>query len=378
VKIAIEKKDLYLVASNVYRAASTKKTIPVLSGLLIEVSEEKGMVLTATDMEIGIQATWDKLNIEKPGRVLVNAHYFTDFIKLLPDSLINMELDEEKSRLVVSYGRSSVNINTYQESEYPDLPLDKMKHLFSVPASVLKEALRKTSFSAASSHYKPVFTGVLLDYKEDSHLYVVATDTHRLAYYKYKLEGEVLEPFSFVIPTRTVNELLRIIDDGEEPINIGISGNNIIFYRDNLLLLSRLIEGKYPNYEEVIPHSFNSHAKMKSGVLINVLERARVMPTDDKITIQHITMEIKPGEIEFKSSSQMMGEIKELVDNIEIEGNDDFKISFNTNYFLDIMKVLTAENEDVLLNFSGSLGPAVIKEPEKENYLYVLVPMRTN
>lgn len=361
----------------VHRAASSKNTIPVLSGLLIEVSPEKGLVMTATDMEIGIKAVSKQVEVVEPGNVLVNAHYFADFIKLLPDLPIILELKPETAKLAIQYGRSSGSINTYRDYEYPDLPLANMERKLSLPQQVLKEALRKTSFAASQTHFRQVFTGVLFDITAGGEMKVVASDTHRMAFYKLAL-AEAVEPFNFIIPIRTVNELMRLMEDSPEPVNIAITDNNAIFYRDDVILLSRLIEGQYPNYEQVIPPNFSTKININSQVLLNTLERAKTMPTDDKLKIQHVQLEFSDKEAIINSFSEAMGEIKEVIEEITSEGENEVKISFNTSYFLDIAKLLNAESENLDINLSGSLGPAMIKNPEKDNYIYILVPLRTS
>lgn len=376
-KVSMEKRDLSSLTTLVYRAASSKNTIPVLSGLLIEASPDQGLIMTATDMEIGIKASTSSLEILDPGTVLVNAHYFADFIKLLPDGPVTLELNQDKAKLNVNYGRSAGSINTYRDYEYPDLPLEKMQQRLSLPQKILKEALRKTSFAAAATHFRQVFTGVLFDILSGNTLKVVASDTHRLACYTYSITGPELEPFKFIIPTRTVNELLRILDDSDELINIAFSDNNVIFSKDNFILHSRLIEGQYPNYDQVIPTTFNTALQVDTAILANTLERARTMPTDDKLKIQYASFNISENEIKVNAYSEMMGEIEEVLDDIKLSGESNIKIAFNTNYFLDVIKILSGESEQTDIQLSGALGPALIKNPQKDNYLYVLVPLRT-
>lgn len=376
-KVSMEKRDLSSLTTLVYRAASSKNTIPVLSGLLIEADPTQGLTMTATDMEIGIKASTSSLEIIEPGIVLVNAHYFADFIKLLPDGPVTLELNQDKNKLNVYYGRSAGSINTYRDYEYPDLPLKKMQQRLSLPQKILKEALRKTSFAAAATHFRQVFTGVLFDILSGNMLKVVASDTHRLACYTCNLTGPEIETFKFIIPTRTVNELLRILDDNDELIDIAFSDNNVIFSKDNFFLHSRLIEGQYPNYEQVIPTTFTTSLKIDTGVLADTLERVRTMPTDDKLKIQYARFDIGEDEIKVNAFSEMMGEIEEVLEGIKLSGESDIKIAFNTNYFLDVIKIVAGESEQTDIQLSGALGPALIKNPQKENYLYVLVPLRT-
>lgn len=377
-KFNIEKREISILTTLVHRAAASRTTIPILSGLHINLSRDQGLTMTATDMEIGIKASTLNVDIIEEGSVLVNANYFADFIKLLPDSLITFELNPNTSKLVIGYGRSASRLNIFQETEYPDLPIGKMETLFSIPQNILREGLRKTSFATATNHFRQVFTGVLFDYLGEGTLRIVASDTHRMGYYVYALDGQEQEPVKFVIPMRTVNELMRFLEDSSEEINIAISENNVIFYKDKFVLLSRLIEGQYPNYETVIPATFITDLTIKTSILAASLGRAKLMPTDDKFQIQHVQFAIKEEEVELTSNSETMGEICEVIDEINIEGEKGIKIAFNTNYFLDAVKMFESECEDILIRISGPLSPALIKNKEKENYLYILVPMRTN
>lgn len=377
-KFTIEKNELSYLTTLVHRAASNKNTIPVLSGLLIKASRDNGLVMTATDMEIGIKATTSRVDVIEEGSVLVNAYYFADLVKLLPDTSISIELNSETAKLNVSYGRSSGFINTYRDQEYPDLPLGELSYSFSISQDLLKEGLKKTALAAATSHFRPVFTGILFDVLDKNNLKIVASDTHRLAYYSCSLqEMKATEPFSFIIPLRTVNELLRLLDDSPEEIKVAITDNNVVFYKDDFILLSRLIEGQYPNYQQVIPGNFNTTVKLSPHILVQTLERAKTMPTDDKVKIQHVQLDFSDNEVTINTFSEAMGEIVEIIEDLNIEGDKDLKIAFNTSYFMDAVKILASENDQMIIKLSGSLGPAVLTNPEKDNYLYVLVPLRT-
>ena len=376
-KFQINKKEIIALTNIVYRAAATKNTIPALSGLLIEAHSEKGLTFTATDMEIGIIASTQEVTVIEGGRVLVNAQYFSNIIKVLPDTAIDIELDVNKNKLAVHYGRSSMNINISQEYDYPELPLQNTEELISIKQKILKEALRKTGFAAAVNHFRQIFTGVLFDYCENT-LSFVASDTHRLAFYKQAVEEEVREPFNFVVPIRTVNELLRLLDNSEEKINISISKNNVIFNKENFTFVSRLLEGNYPTYEQVIPASTNTDISIKPEVLLETLERARVLPSDDKIKIPNILLDIKENEINVMAQSETIGEINDLIDKVQIEGEKYFQITFNTNYVFDIVKVLAGESEELKISLSGPSTPVIFREKDKEDYLYVLVPLMAN
>lgn len=376
-KFRIDKKELSLLTSTVSRAASGKSTIPVLTGLHISADKENGLTMTATDMEIGIKASHQDVEIITEGEVLVNAGYFDNYIKLLPDGPIDVALNEESSRLVISYGRSTGKINIYDEKEYPGLPISRAQSKISIQQKILKEALRKTVFASAVNHFRQVFTGVLFDFKGAGEVRIVASDTHRMAYYNYMSDQKDVEPFHFVIPSRTVNELLRFLDDDDENVDISLSDNNVIFSNARFLLVSRLIEGQYPNYEQVIPSNIVSNAFFNTHSLFNALERARVMPTDDKIKIPHVQLSFNENEACINSYSEVMGDISDVLEDISLAGDKDIKIAFNTNYFLDIVRIMEAECDNIMVSFSGPHGPAIVRNNEKDNYLYVMVPLRT-
>lgn len=378
-KFIIEKKDLLAITSMVYRAASTKNAVPILSGLLLEADPDTGLTMTATDMEISIKASSEKVELLEKGSVLVNALYFFDFVKLLPESSIVIELNQKTSQLDIKYGRSSGFINTYRDYEYPALPLQDIKPCFTISQELLREALKKTVFAAAHTHFRQVFTGVLFDLGDDGSLKIVASDTHRLARFSCTINPDSSEAASFIIPARTANEILRILDDSPEDIKIGLSNNNVSFYSDNFLLLSRLIEGQYPNYEQVIPRSFSNQVKLDTQVLADTLERARVIPSDDKLKIQNTRFKFEKNELELNSYSELMGEITEVIElNSSDEIEEELSISFNTNYFLDVVKILEGESKELLIKLSSLLGPAMVSDPQKDDYIYVLVPLRTS
>ncbi len=380
-KFHIEKKELSAMTTLVNRAAShtsNKNNLSALSGILIEASKEKGITITATDLEIGMITSNQQVEVEEEGKVLVNATLFSDFIKLLPDIPITAEFDATRNKLKVSYGKSFSYINLYSEEGYPDPPIHHMEEIITLPKFQLREALRKTVFAAAGQHFRQIFTGVLFHVKDQKTLNIVASDTHRMACFTCEMEQPPQkEDLQFILPARTVNELLRVMDDSDEDVHIAMNQNNILFYYDQFILFSRVIEGQYPNYEMVIPSSFTTEFTIDAPILTTSLERSRIMPPDEKFKIPNIQMYIEENSLTIDTVSESMGEIKEFLDNVEITGDSHFKILFNTNYFLDIAKLLAQETEQIRIQMSGPLSAAAISNPEKDNYVYVLVPLRS-
>jgi len=192
------------------------------------------------------------------------------------------------------------------------------------------------------------------------------------------MEQAISEDIKFIIPQRTANEILRVLDESDEPFKIAFNENNVVFYREGFLLMSRLIEGQYPVYEQVIPQSFSTFINIKTSTLGEILERARTMPGDDSLKMQYIQLTVANNELRINAYSELMGELDERVEEVDIEGEQDQKISLNTNYFLDAVRVMQTESEDIQLKLSGTLGPAMIQNPANEKYIYILVPLRTS
>lgn len=374
-KFTIEKSELFYLATTAQKAAASRDTVPILSGVLIDADVEKGLIFTATDLEAGIQTRTTKVEILEPGKALVNARYFSDLVRYLPDGEVTVSYVEEKAKLAVQYKKSKTDLNTYNYQDFPLLALEKTVPYAQLEQGVLKDALKKTSFAAAATHFRQVFTGTLFDCKEKS-VVLVASDTHRLACKILEIEQEVPESKQFIIPNRTVTELTRLLEDNNDLIEIGFIDNNIVFKLQDTYLTSRLLEGQYPGYQQVIPQNFIATVNIDPAVMVDVLERAVLMPTDDK-TIKKVQMVFGKEEIIVTSYSEKMGELKEFIEGHELSGQEDLKIAFNTRYMLDVFKMLQAETDKIVMQLTGSLSPSLVTAPEVKEYKYVLVPLRT-
>lgn len=375
-KFSVNKNLLSQAASIVQRAASTKDTIPALSGMLITAEKDR-LILQGTDLDIGIKNIIFPADIVSEGSALVNAKYFSDLVRYLSEEEVTISLDETNNKLNVYNGFSSSYLNLYNPDDFPEMPLNKVTHISTIPQLVLKNFIRKTVIAAAVTHFKPVFTGILFDFSGDS-LTMVASDTHRLAVIRSEqIKSEQL-PGQYIIPVRIMSDIARILEDGDSEINIGLAENHIVFYttEQDLSCSSRLIEGQYPNYIQVIPKNFVNTFLVNSSLLTQSLERTSLMPFDQKM-IQYVKMNFEPEQLVISAFSEKMGEMTEIIKEVEAESKQAVELNFNTRYLLDAVKLLSQENKNIQISLSGPLGPAVIRNPEDDNYTYVLVPLRT-
>lgn len=375
-KFSVNKNLLSQAASIVQRAASTKDTIPALSGMLITAEKDR-LILQGTDLDIGIKKIIFPADIVSEGSALVNAKYFSDLVRYLSEEEVTISLDETNNKLNVYNGFSSSYLNLYNPDDFPEMPLNKVTHISTIPQLVLKNFIRKTVIAAAVTHFKPVFTGILFDFSGDS-LTMVASDTHRQAVIRSEqIKSEQL-PGQYIIPVRIMSDIARILEDGDSEINIGLAENHIVFYttEQDLSCSSRLIEGQYPNYIQVIPKNFVNTFLVNSSLLTQSLERTSLMPFDQKM-IQYVKMNFEPEQLVISAFSEKMGEMTEIIKEVEAESKQAVELNFNTRYLLDAVKLLSQENKNIQISLSGPLGPAVIRNPEDDNYTYVLVPLRT-
>ncbi|NLV15617.1 MAG: DNA polymerase III subunit beta [Syntrophomonadaceae bacterium] len=375
-KISINTNLLAHTSAMVQRAASNKDTHPALSGLLLTAKGNE-LTIQATDLDIGIKKTIGPVDIANEGEVLVNAKYFSDLIRFLSEEEIELEHNPETGKLNVLYGLSSSSLNLYNPEEFPEIPMEKVKPLASISQATLRNYIKKTSFAAASNHFKPVFTGILFDFS-DGQLTLVGSDTHRLAMIKSDQFKEAELTGQFVVPVRTLTEIARIIEDSESEISIGLADNHIVFFikEEQFYCSSRLIEGYYPNYQQVIPDSSSNIFTIGSESLIKALDRAALLPIDPK-SIQSIRMKFNPSQLTITAFSEKMGELTEVITDLEALNDESFEVSFNTRYLLDIVKILNPETKTIQIGLNSSLSPATIKNPSDEKYIYVLVPLRT-
>jgi len=363
--------------SIVQRAASIKDAIPALSGILITAAGNR-LVLQANDLDMGIKKVIEPVDVREEGTVLVNAKYFNDLIRYLSNELIGISLDREMSRLKVQYGPSSSFLNLYDPSDFPELPLDKISPLASISQVKLRQFIRKTVFATAVTHFKPVFTGVLFDFSSNMFT-MAASDTHRLAIINSQQQIHFdNNHYQYIIPGRTLSDIMRILDDVDQEINIGLVDNHIVFYtpEQDFYCTSRLIEGQYPNYQSVAPTEFINTYLVDSASLAQSLERACLFPIDPKL-IQYVRMNFSPDHLVISGFSEKMGEMTEIITDIEAAKDKSVEINFNTRYLLDIVKVLSSETKTIEINISGALSPAVIRNPADDSYTYILVPLRT-
>jgi DNA polymerase-3 subunit beta len=371
--INCDKEDLSYGVQVVSRAISGKNTQPILSGILLRVENNK-LFFCATDGEIAIECSVEAEVMEE-GSLVVPGRYFTEMVKKLPAGLINLK-STENFGLIIRYEQSESFINGFSSEEFPSLPDIDDQVKGTINQDLLKKMIKQTAVAASNDESRPVFTGTLLEIK-DQQMIMVTTDTHRLALRKGHWQSDHLEEnISLIIPTKTMVEVARIIADSEETLTMIFGNNQVCFDLGNIVVFSRLIEGQYPSYKQVIPDSkkLKSRIRIKTRKLLETAERASLLVRDElKEKLSLIKLYVHDDMLEVSSHAPEIGKIYEEM-RIFLEG-EETEINFNSRYLIDALKSVDAE--EIYMELTGPLSPGIIRTVENDDYIYLILPVRT-
>ncbi|MFD1176601.1 DNA polymerase III subunit beta [Paenibacillus puldeungensis] len=377
-KIRILKNELNESIQHVSKAISSRTTIPILTGIKLDVNFQ-GMTLTASDTDISIQAfipAEDKekqiVQVERPGSVVLPAKFFVEIIKKLPSQEIEMEVQDGFQTLIRS-GSTDIQMVGLDPEEFPVLPSIEENQVISIPGDLLKTMIRQTVFSISTNETSPILTGVLWNLS-DNQFKFVATDRHRLASRTASLDDADGVRFSnIVISGKTLNELSKIIPDQNTRVEIVVADNQVLFKIDRVLFYSRILDGTYPDTSKIIPTSYKTELVLDTKKLSDSIDRAYLLSREEKTNIVRLQT-LEDGTIEISSSSSELGKVTEQLDVSQFTG-DPLRISFNSKYMLDVLKVV--ESEQLHIGFTGAMSPIIIKPVDDSQSLYLILPYRT-
>ena len=363
-EITIPKELLVEGIQTVQNAVSQKSSLPILSNVLLEA--EGGKVnLTATDLDIGISFSGET-SVEKDGAITIPAKKFFDIVRSLPDES-PVSLSMKKNNFVtIKSAKANFRIIGLPKEEFPNLPEFKDQDSIAIEQKTLKEMITLTDFAISRDDTRYVLNGTLMVVKGDS-ITMVATDGRRLAVIKKKMDRKTLVERTVIVPTKTIQEVKRMLAD-EGDVTIKFSENQILFSFPSSVVISRLIEGEYPNYQKVIPEKTGVEVAVRKEDFLNAVRRASIFTEQDSMAIR---FSVKRKKIIISKNTPYLGEAKEEVD-AEFNGQEELDIGFNPRYLIDVLKNL--EEDDVILELSDSAKPGVIRRGEE--YTYVVLPMQ--
>ena len=377
-KITCLQENLSRGLAVVGRAVANRATLPVIHNVLLNVDQSM-LKLSATNLEIAM-TTWVGAKIDEEGSITVPARLLSEFVNSLPNDPINLQLDEGSGLLEISSGSSKAHINITDASEFPPIPTVDDGVAAEVDPFVLRSAITRVAFAAATEESRPVLTGVELKL-EESKFTMAAADGFRLAVHHGALLKPVPEEMSVIIPARTMNELNRLISDREEPVEILMTpAKGQVMFRirggDTVEIVSQLLQGTFPNYEQLIPQSYTTRAVMDLPTVLRAARTASIFARDGSNIIRMHLMpaeaDTEPPKVEISARSEEVGDNEDTVDLDEIEGEEG-KIAFNSRYLLDVLSVL--EKGKIALETTTSSSPGVFKPTDSDDYIHVVMPM---
>lgn len=372
-KIKIKKELLLENLNKVSKAISTKNLIPILSGIKFDLTKE-GLTLTASDNDITIQtfipADNKDMEIEKEGSIIIQGKYVLDIVRKLPDEFINIEVIDELKILIYAEN-SEFNLNGINQKEYPNVALENSKNFVKINTKLFKTIINQTVFATSADESRPILTGINIKITGDI-LECSATDSYRLAKKQAKLNEIAGETYNIIVPGKNIVEFMKILNEGNEELEIHIFSNKVLFKQNNLLFQSRLVSGNYPNVNNLIPS--DSFLKITANLsnLYDVIDRASILTSDKEKNI--VTLETNKNLLIVRSSSAEIGRVEEKM-NITKDNEEEIKISFSAKYMMDALR--SFEGDTVELAFEGEVKPIIIKDVEDPNLTQLVLPIRT-
>ena len=367
-KIVCYKDKIIKALNSVVKGVASKTTMPILEGILIQTNDNE-IKLTTYDLEIGIEYIMD-CEIKEQGSTVVNAIMFSEIIRKLPDTEIYISLND-KNLLEIECEGSLYKLATMNPEEFPELPKIEIENSIEVDQNVLKNMIRKTIFAVSSEENRPIFTGCLFEI-ENNKLNLVAVDGFRLALRSIYLNKQT-NNFSAVIPGKTLNEVNKIISDSFEPVTIGVSKNQALFEMDNCKIVTRILDGEFLNYKNVIPSNWETRIRVNKNSIQNSFERISLISASaiEKEKKYPVKVQVDIGKVIISCTNQTGDAKEELF--VSTEGKN-LEAGFNPKYFLDSLKAV--EDEEVFIEFGTSISPCLIKSVENNDYTYMILPIR--
>ena len=369
-KLIILRNNLKEGLSAVEKAVTESVTLPILKNVLLKTFNNR-IKIDSTNLELGISRFISGKIIEE-GSVTIPFSVFFNIINNSDSERINLETD--KNNLIIKIDNYEAKIQGISPEEFPIIPkINNSDYYFKINSDLLKRSFLKVINCAQLSEIRPEISGVLFDFQLTL-LKLVATDSFRLAeknIYNNQFNSNFNRGFKIIIPIKTVQEVIRIFSN-EEPINIYIDPNQISFKNDNLELISRLIDGEYPDYEQIIPKNEDVEIVINKNHFINSLK----LVSNFSSKINDIKLKLGEGKknLEVYSANQYLGENNYFIP-IKLKGKDFGEVKFNWRYLLDGLKNIDSEN--VIFNINGDIKPAVLKSTEDTSYFYILMPIKS-
>ena len=353
------------------KGISNKNIIPILNCIKFELKNE-GLYMTSTDNESAIKTFIPEENIEKInnlGEIVISGRYIYEIIRKLPNEIVKIE-EVVDNKINISTTNSSFSLNCNNVNEFPEIDLSDSKNPIHISKEEFKKIIRQTAFAASTQENRPEFTGINFKIK-DTLIECTTTDSYRLAKKSINIVENLNENINIIVPTKNLVELERMLDESDDIIELHVFNNKIIVKFDNILMMSRLVNGNYPDTNKLIPESFENILTVNLSDFYQAIDRASLLTSEfDKNTIK-LNYD---GIINISSNIPEIGHVEEKVNNLS-ENNNKFKVAFSSKYMLDALK--SFECEKINIKFNGEEKPIIITDVENTDLIQLIVPVKT-
>ena len=373
-EIKANSSDLLKALNHIHGIVEVRHTLPILSNIVL-LAENNELSLSSTNLDIFCS---DKINAEimTSGEISVPAITFFEIVKRLPSgSDVILSMGDEDTELILKCGRSKFNLSTLRTEDFPILSDKDLSTNFVISADELSRMIDKTKFAISNEETRYYLNGIFFHKAESNSikfLRAVATDGHRLAQYDIPLPQGAEEITGIIIPKKTVFELRKVLDDADGDVSVSLNENKIKFSFNNLKIISKVIDGTFPDYTKVIPQNNDKKFKTNNSELKNAIDRVSAVAINEETKSKAIKLTIENNKLNLSVESQSKGSAKEEID--ISYSNEKVDIGFNSRYLLDICNEVDGDEIDV--NLLDSISPAIILDKTDENLFFVLMPMR--
>ncbi|MFW6305879.1 MAG: DNA polymerase III subunit beta [Bacillota bacterium] len=366
-KLNIQQSEFNKGIQIVQQAVSSKSTLSILKGIYLEANKEKGLKLIGNDLEIGIEH-WINAEIIEEGIIVLPASELSNIIRELPSDNIFFELDSKNYHVNIECLNSKFTLKGFQGDEFPQLPEVKDAFKINISKKNFYKLLKEVKFSTSTDQTQPALTGALFSLTEKN-ISLVSTNTYRLAYSIIKNKNNIDDDFKVILPGSTLNELFTLIDNEKYEIEVLLNKNYVRFSFQDIIFISRLIEGKFPDYKQVLPSNFNSTIKVDRKNFLNAVKRASLIA---KLESNIISIKIEKDNMIINSSSSEHGKAHEIIE-IELDGPEQ-TIDVDAGYIIDVLKIL--DEDVVIIKLIDALNPLTITKYNNDDFTYLIMPVR--
>ncbi|NLK08877.1 MAG: DNA polymerase III subunit beta [Firmicutes bacterium] len=358
--------DLLRCLQMVEKAVAVRDTAPILTGVYLECQNGR-LTVRGSDSELTIEA-YCSVEVVQEGNLVLEAKFFIPLIRRLPAGEVTVKLRPEQQMLEINAGSGSFQLMIMSGEEYPELDIAGREPLVNISSPLLAKMIRQTVYATEKDSGHSAFTGLLMEGTSEE-IRLVATDSSRLCFNRQQLPHG--SEFDIIVPARTCTELLRILpSDDESLLEISLLGNQVVFTLEDAVVVSRLLEGKYPDYNRVIPKSGDVEITAPCQELRAALGRANLM---GKRGPAIVTFDLADGVLNLRSQDPDLGESEETL--VVEHVGEEVKSSFQARFILEMLR--TVESEKVTIRLTNGLNPGIMRPADSEDYLYVIMPVRT-